>query len=1260
MSMRRYVYILILLLAECAMLSPAVAQDGNGWCRHKQMYVVPAPGKVVIDGKLDDWDLSGAIDVYVMPETRERQSGRFALMYDKDALYIGAIVHDPTPMMNSNAPETDGDKGWDGDALQFRLCVDPTEKYPLTDYSWLKDNHNNNITHLTLWYFTERQEANMVIQQGMGYQPIPGSEKYGVIAKGKFQAKYLMGEDKRSYSFEYRIPWSTLGAKQPLKGEDVVGATMQLLWGRNGNEHIGINGVTYDLQLPGGFAYQNSGIWGKIIFSAKGNIPRVLVEEGVPPEKPLPLTFAYDLPESSQVTIQLINDKNEVVRVLAGEAERLAGKNVDRWDGLDSQGNPLPAGHYTWKGLYHQPITTRHILSVANSGQPPWKTDGNNGGWGGDHGEPCGSCVAGDDLILSWNSAEAGWGIIRTDVEGKKKWGILRSATHLASDGERVFITNDYDIAGGVSASPGIDVVDKKDFRPLLFGNGAKSLSAPPGGATQDEQISGLAYTNGQVFASFRKRNLLAAYDAKTGNLKATFTVPSPGAIAALKDGALAVLSDNKLAILRDGKLTPLTAEHLDQPQDVAVDAAGNLYVSNQGKLQNVSVFSAEGKYLRSIGKEGGRPWKGNYDSASMLCPTSMTIDPKGRLWVTETIDAPKRISVWNVQTGALEKEFFGGAHYSSFSWMDPEHPDEVYCDNVFWQVDLEKKTWTPKSTVWRPSDPNSPGLYATHGGGFRMFTAKNGRQYGWGSDVHLGTVLAIREGNIMKPLLSFFWTYAAKPFIGYPITADTAKYPDLGTYIWVDRNNDQLVQADEITAATITPEAAKRYFRGFSYVDKDLNIWHGRGAVNRQLRILADGRPEYDFTKPEGVPVGPDYIDNAGSLYTLSQDDAHPEQVGYGKWTPDGKMQWGLTGYANWPKALSYPAQQPGKLWGPTALLGEAGEFTGFNTYFGVAHIYTTDGLFVSKIFKDPRVLTDNFDANVISCENYNGCLVKPKGMDRYFFLGGDQDGRVTEVLGLETVKRLQGGEYIITADDVKTVATAFAAYHAGIAKAQQLVIAKGKQALETAQSVRKTLDAMRSFEAQAAYNEQNLYVKYKVFSLAKLLNNTPDPNLIFKGGNLIDIQMAADPQADPKRKTPAPGDLRILVSRQNGKALAVIFRPKVAGFAGRSITLTSPTGKETFDVIEVSDKITLDYQEGMEQSFTAVVTIPLEVIGWKPRAGTKVKMDLGFIFGDTEGNQATARSYWTNNGFSANVLKDVPSESRLEPGEWGEATVE
>ena len=304
-------------------------------------------------------------------------------------------------------------------------------------------------------------------------------------------------------------------------------------------------------------------------------------------------------------------------------------------------------------------------------------------------------------------------------------------------------------------------------------------------------------------------------------------------------------------------------------------------------------------------------------------------------------------------------------------------------------------------------------------------------------------------------------------------------------------------------------------------------------------------------------------------------------------------------------------------------------------------------------------RTVTD-LGPEIISCENYNGDFVKPKGTERYFFLGGDQDGRVSEVLGLDTVRRLKGGEYVITEADANKVATALADYQARRTNVQLLTIAHGKQALDTAQPVSKSLDGARKFEAKAAYDATNLYVAYKVTSPIKLVNDAPDPTLLFKGGNCLDIQLATDPQADPTRKTPVPGDLRILVSRQNGKSIAVIYRPRVKGFQGKPIVFRT-ANSESFDSIVTSDKITLDYREDNNlQTFTAMVTIPLDVIGWTPRAGTRVKMDLGYIYGNDGGTKASARSYWKNNSFYANVLNDVPCESRIEPAEWGEATVE
>ena len=131
------------------------------------------------------------------------------------------------------------------------------------------------------------------------------------------------------------------------------------------------------------------------------------------------------------------------------------------------------------------------------------------------------------------------------------------------------------------------------------------------------------------------------------------------------------------------------------------------------------------------------------------------------------------------------------------------------------------------------------------------------------------------------------------------------------------------------------------------------------------------------------------------------------------------------------------------------------------------------------------------------------------------------------------------------------------------------------------------------------------------------------------------------------------------MLITRRDGKPFAVIYRPKVKGFAGTRMVLASPTGKEEFDAIETTEKIKLDLAPAPE-GFTATATIPLSELGWQPKPGDRVRLDVGYVFGNDTGVKATGRAYWANDGFAAGVLNDIPNESRLVPKEWGEVEVE
>ena len=108
---------LVSLAVSFVLAAACGVRADSGLARHKSMFAVPVPGKVAIDGKLDDWDLSGQVEMYVISETKKTQSAKFAIMYDKEAIYLGADIRDPSPMMNRHDPKVEGHLGWDADAL---------------------------------------------------------------------------------------------------------------------------------------------------------------------------------------------------------------------------------------------------------------------------------------------------------------------------------------------------------------------------------------------------------------------------------------------------------------------------------------------------------------------------------------------------------------------------------------------------------------------------------------------------------------------------------------------------------------------------------------------------------------------------------------------------------------------------------------------------------------------------------------------------------------------------------------------------------------------------------------------------------------------------------------------------------------------------------------------------------------------------------------------------------------------------------------
>ncbi len=260
----RFVALSVLLLC-CVGLAGA---GEAGLARHKKLYVVPAPGPVVIDGKLDDWDLSGQIYMFITSESAETRNARFAMMYDKDALYMSGVVRDPNPLMNRHDPKVEANNGWNGSSWQLRLSVDPTREYPIQENTGApKDNPK--LLLMTFWNYTDRQEPCMQMSCGMNYKlPRPEWAPHGAVPSELFAGKYVKAEDGLGYTFEYRIPWATLNLTTPLKAGDLLAGEVQFNYAApDGMTTCGPAGWAYDVMAGPGFVFQNAGCWGKVILS---------------------------------------------------------------------------------------------------------------------------------------------------------------------------------------------------------------------------------------------------------------------------------------------------------------------------------------------------------------------------------------------------------------------------------------------------------------------------------------------------------------------------------------------------------------------------------------------------------------------------------------------------------------------------------------------------------------------------------------------------------------------------------------------------------------------------------------------------------------------------------------------------------------------------------------------------------------------------------------------------------------------------------
>lgn len=726
---------------------------------------------------------------------------------------------------------------------------------------------------------------------------------------------------------------------------------------------------------------------------------------------------------------------------------------------------------------------------------------------------------------------------------------------------------------------------------------------------------------------------------------------------------------DDPLRILRGGSFTaPQTPVHLN----------GRVYLIDSYNVNPTQGVSVSGVWIYENGRAKPVAMIGQANDAAGFNPASgFSVRWEGK--ITAERDG--------------EYTFHVGSTHGSRLWIDGK-PIVLNWRN--WggdntgKITLRKgQTYDLVMEIYHRDGPARAQLSWSIDGGAKQVVPASALALGatYFSDRDLKTVAQKRQDK----QINFNWGKSGLQFDDnaalrerLPKGADLAK--DRVLFAWSDLNDDGRVEPDEISTAM--GNALSINFQ------PDLSALTGSGLLLKPQRFTNGGAPVYDAQQiveliPRDRAQGP--VSSGGGqaamargqvLFTNAPKPFAPQSIGGATWSFPSL----------WPglhaSHIAPVLDEPGQLIGTTRLLGPAfaankdTDLVAINGNKGVVYLFTADGFFVAQLFNDVRRASWNLahatpGMSVKDLSLHEECFyptITRTDDGRVLMQGG---GKIIEVTGLDSLRRLPVRDLQITNDDLVRAQQYFVATEAKRQAEQNAPAVASVPIVREAPTVDGTLDEWAKSDwltidqrtvqvgdwgkrklvtaASIRVAGDRLFVAIKTDNPDLLVNRGDTPVNLFKTGGAVDLQLGADTRADPKRQKAARGDVRILVALVDGKPLAMRYTPVAPGT--EPVLFSSPVRTVSIDrVDDVSTQVQLastvqrDEKNAVKEA-TFELSIPLAALSLKPEANQSIRADIGVLRGN--GFQTNQRVYWSNK--SAGNTSDIPSEAELLPQLWG-----